>query len=130
MGKVFVSTELGGGGTTTVRSIAIAERGARNFLKHAGILAGTPEPAPSVALDMPSGDCYVISEHAGLTEPCVDLGQAVHTRQILARVHDIQRTGAPVVEYRARLDGLLVGRHFPGLVQAGDCLAAVAVPEG
>jgi len=130
MGKVFVSTELGGGGTTTVRSVAIAERGARNFLKHAGILAGTLEPVPSVALDMPSGDCYVLSEHAGLIEPCVDLGQAVHASQILARVHDIQRTGATAVEYRARLDGLLVGRHFPGLVQVGDCLAAVAVPAG
>src|SRR5262249_46480389 len=67
---------------------------------------------------------------AGLIEPCVDLGQAVQVGQILARVHDIQRTGAPAVEYRARLDGLLVGRHFPGLVQAGGCPGGAARPGG
>ena len=129
MGKVFVSTELGGGGTTTARSVAIAERGIRNFLRHAGILAGVAETAPTITLSMPTDACYVLSEHAGLVEPYVDLDHAVRAGQILARVHDVQRTGAPAVEYRARLDGLLVGRHFPGLVQMGDCLAVVAVPE-
>ena len=130
MSKVFVSTELGGGGTTTARSVAIAERGVRGFLRHAGILPGLAEPPPTVTLDMPSDACYVVSEHAGLVEPCVDLGQSVRTGQVLARVHDVLRTGAPAIDYRARLDGLLVGRHFPGLVQTGDCLAVVAVPEG
>jgi N-alpha-acetyl-L-2,4-diaminobutyrate deacetylase len=39
-GKVFVSTELGGGGTATARSIAVAERGVRGFLRHVGVLSG------------------------------------------------------------------------------------------
>jgi len=130
MGKVFVSTELGGGGTTTARSVAIAERGVRSFLRHARILTGAVEPTPTLNLGMPSDACYVVSEHAGLVEPCVDLGHPVRSGQLLARVHDVQRTGAPGIDYRARLDGLLVGRHFPGLAQVGDCLAVVAVPEG
>jgi N-alpha-acetyl-L-2,4-diaminobutyrate deacetylase len=37
-GKVFVTTELGGGGTATAKSIAIARKGLRNVLIHAGIL--------------------------------------------------------------------------------------------
>ena len=40
MGKVFVTTELGGGGTTTPRTVAIAKRGVDNFLIHSGIMAG------------------------------------------------------------------------------------------
>ena len=40
MGKVFVSTELGGGGSSTARSNAIAKRGIRNVLIHSGILQG------------------------------------------------------------------------------------------
>ncbi len=32
-------------------------------------------------------------------------------------------------EYAARIDGILAGRHFPGLTQSGDCLAVVAVPR-
>jgi N-alpha-acetyl-L-2,4-diaminobutyrate deacetylase len=130
MGKVFVSTELGGGGSTTARSVAIAERGIRNFLGHAGILADTGARSPTITLDMPTDDCYVLSTHAGLVEPCVDLGDAVRAGEVVARVHDVQRTGAPAVDYRARLDGVLVGRHFPGLVQTGDCLAVVAVAAG
>src|SRR5215469_8808168 len=37
-GKVFVSTELGGGGTSTAASVAIADRGVRGFLAHAGVI--------------------------------------------------------------------------------------------
>ena len=37
-------------------------------------------------------------------------------------------TGLAPIELRARLDGLIVARHFPGLVKAGDCAAVVAVP--
>ena len=43
MGKVFVSTELGGGGSSTARSNAIAKRGIRNVLIHSGILRGEME---------------------------------------------------------------------------------------
>jgi N2-acetyl-L-2,4-diaminobutanoate deacetylase len=45
---------------------------------------------------------------------------------VLARVHDIDRTGARPVEYVAHRGGLLAARHFPGLVQAGDTVAVVA----
>ncbi len=49
--------------------------------------------------------------------------------QVLARVHDVERTGAEPAAYRARIGGLLAGRHFPGLIGTGDCLAVVAVPR-
>lgn len=127
LGKVFVSTELGGGGTATARSIAIARKGARNFLIHAGILEGEPEVAPSVDLDMPDADCFLFSEHEGLIEPVVDLGAEVTRGAPLARIWPVERTGVDPVEYRARRDGLLTARHFPGLVKPGDCLAVVAV---
>ncbi|MGE0118286.1 MAG: N(2)-acetyl-L-2,4-diaminobutanoate deacetylase DoeB [Dongiaceae bacterium] len=130
MGKVFISTELGGGGGATVLTVDIARRGVRNVLIHAGILDGTVEGRPSVNLDMPSGDCYVASESNGLLEMRVDLGAAVRKGEVLARVHGHERTGAAPIEYRAKLDGILAGRHFPGLVQIGDTIAVVAVPTG
>src|SRR5690606_32958941 len=40
MGKIFITTELGGGGTATAKSAGIAKRGIRNVLKAAGILKG------------------------------------------------------------------------------------------
>lgn len=127
LGKVFVSTELGGGGTATARSIAIARKGVRNFLIYAGILEAEPERGPSVDLDMPDADCFIFAEHAGLIEPVLDLGARVERGQVVARVWPVERTGDDPVEYHARRGGLLTARHFPGLVKAGDCLAVVAV---
>jgi N-alpha-acetyl-L-2,4-diaminobutyrate deacetylase len=126
-GKTFVFTELGGGGTATARSATIARRGLRNVLIHAGILDGQAEPRSSVRLGVPSGDCFIFSEHEGLIEPGVDLGQSVRKDALLARIWPFDRTGIAPVEYRARMDGILAGRHFPGLVKSGDCLAVVAV---
>ena len=128
MGKIFLSTELGGGGSATAVTVDIARRGVRNLLMHAGILASAADRRPSVDLDMPSGDCYVASESAGLLEMRIDLGAAVRKGDTIARVHGYDRTGVLPVEYRAKLDGILAGRHFPGLVQPGDTIAVIAVP--
>ena len=127
LGKVFVTTELGGGGTLRAETMRIAKRGLRNLLAHAGILAGEPEPAPTQWLDMPGADCFVASESEGLLEPLVGLGAVVTAGMPIAQVHRIDRTGEPPAVYRARLDGLLIARHFPGLVAMGDCLGVMAV---
>ncbi|MBT0963362.1 N(2)-acetyl-L-2,4-diaminobutanoate deacetylase DoeB [Denitromonas iodatirespirans] len=129
-GKVFVSTELGGGGTATARSIAIAERGVRDFLIHCGICQGEVSPRQSIKLDMPDGDCYVASTHDGLLEMCVDLGDTVSTGDVVGRVYDVTRTGSAPVEYRASRSGILAARHFPGLISGGDTLAVIAEVVG
>ena len=126
-GKIFVSTELGGGGTSTARSVNIARKGVHNFLKHAGILSGDPEISDSVQLDMPDGDCYVFAQHDGLLETAVDLGDSVSAGDIIARVWSTQRNGTPPIIYHAKRSGILAARHFPGLIHTGDCVAVIAV---
>ncbi len=126
-GKTFVTTELGGGGTATSRSIAIARKGVRNVLKHAGILDGAPEVGPTTMLDMPDGDCFVFAEHDGMIEPLIDLGGRVEKGENVARIWPSDRTGVPPIDYAARRTGIVAARHFPGLVKSGDCLAVVAV---
>ena len=61
LGKTFVTTELGGGGTLTARTAAIARRGVRNILIHAGILEGALAGERSIELDMPSADCFALA---------------------------------------------------------------------
>ncbi|WP_244851039.1 N(2)-acetyl-L-2,4-diaminobutanoate deacetylase DoeB [Caballeronia sp. SL2Y3] len=129
-GKVFVSTELGGGGSSTARSVAIAERGVRGFLAQAGIVerqaAKSGEARTTTLLDMPDASCFTTSEHTGLLELCRDLGDMVQAGDVLARIHGIARSGAEPVEYTAKRAGVLAARHFPGLVQLGDTVAVVA----
>ncbi|HEX5326650.1 MAG TPA: N(2)-acetyl-L-2,4-diaminobutanoate deacetylase DoeB [Acetobacteraceae bacterium] len=129
MGKIFVTTELGGGGTSRAATVAIAGRGVRNLLHHCGIVSGEPRPAPTRWLDMPSEACFGFATEDGLIEPCKDLGDPVRAGEVLARIHPVGRTGLAPAEYRAALDGLLAARHFPGLVKAGDCITVVATIE-
>jgi N-alpha-acetyl-L-2,4-diaminobutyrate deacetylase len=129
MGKVFVTTELGGGGTARAETVAIAKRGAMNVLRHAGIVKGRLERGETRWLDMPSGDCFSFAEEDGMIETMVDLGDSVTEGQIIARIHAVDRTGVEPSEIRAKLTGLLAARHFPGLVKAGDCAAVMGTVE-
>lgn len=125
MGKVFVTTELGGAGTGRAETVRIAKRGVRNLLRHAGILDEPLEKAPTRYIDMPSNDCFAFAESDGLFEICAELGDPVREGDVLARIYPIGRTGLAPAEHRARMDGLLIARHFPGLVKTGDCLAVL-----
>jgi N-alpha-acetyl-L-2,4-diaminobutyrate deacetylase len=129
-GCTFVTTELRGGGTVTAKSAAVARRGLRNVLIHAGLIEGEVEMQPSTFLDMPSLDCYAFAQEAGMLEPAVDLGDRVRQGDLLARVWRVDRTGAAPEEVVARVDGILAARHFPGLVQPGDTVGVVAVTDG
>ncbi|GHC72138.1 N(2)-acetyl-L-2,4-diaminobutanoate deacetylase DoeB [Limoniibacter endophyticus] len=127
MGKVFVTTELGGAGTASAKSIDIARKGCLNLLRHVGILGGRPELQPSHWLDMPSSDCFTFAEDDGLIAFARDLGDPIKAGEIIARVYPLGRTGGAPVEYRAGMDGVLAARHVPGLIQAGDCLSVIAM---
>ncbi|WP_101340901.1 N(2)-acetyl-L-2,4-diaminobutanoate deacetylase DoeB [Cereibacter azotoformans] len=126
MGKVFVTTELGGGGTASARTADIAMRGCRNLLIAAGILRGAPEPQPTQWLDMPDGDCFTFAEDGGLIRFCADLGERVEKGQTIALIYPVARTGSDPTVLTARRSGLFTARHFPGLVKPGDCVAVIA----
>jgi N-alpha-acetyl-L-2,4-diaminobutyrate deacetylase len=128
MGKVFVSTELGGGGTSSPKTVAIAKRGVHNLLVHAGILQEEPihPESPMVQLDMQQDNAYVFSQHDGLLEPSVGLGDSVRHGDLIARVYATERSGTSPVEYHAASDGIIMGRHYPSLIKIGDFMNVIA----
>jgi N-alpha-acetyl-L-2,4-diaminobutyrate deacetylase len=130
MGKVFVTTELGGGGTSTAKTAGIAKRGVRNVLIKAGILKGKVEKHDTAWLDMPDGDCFSFAEDGGMLEPLFDLGDSVRKGEIVARIYPPGRTGVSPGDVLAKMDGILTARHFPGLVKPGDCVSVIATRIG
>lgn len=129
MGKTFVTTELGGQGSATPRTVGIARKGLRNLLIHAGILRGTPEIAPTRHLSQPDDACFHFTAEGGLVEFLVGLGDGLRAGDPLARIWDTGHSGRPPRTVAAQRDGLLMARHHPGLCQAGDCLAVLAVED-
>ncbi|MFT5505197.1 MAG: N-alpha-acetyl-L-2,4-diaminobutyrate deacetylase [Gammaproteobacteria bacterium] len=130
MGKIFISTELGGGGTSSPRTVKVAKRGVHNLLVHAAILDASriESDEACIKLDMQQDNAYVFSEHNGLIEPCVSLGDEVSQGALIARVYPAERTGTKPVEYRAGSDGIILGRHFPSLIKIGDFMNVIAQP--
>ena len=134
-GKVFMFTELGGGGTATPETVAIAEQGVRNVLHHYGMLEGEPllrqdrGMSPSRIMATPDENAYTVADETGLFECLVDLGDEVTEGQLIARIHSVEKTGLEPGLYYANRSGTLIGRHFPGLARPGDCLAVIGVEQ-
>ncbi|MDA0144229.1 N(2)-acetyl-L-2,4-diaminobutanoate deacetylase DoeB [Vibrio sp. RW] len=127
-GKIFVTTELRGGGTSTPETIAYADRGIRNFLRFSGNLSGDYEKTtqPTKLLDMPDASCYVQSQHNGIAEYLFELGDTIKQGDVLMRIYSTERTGAAPIEYKAQRSGIFAARRFPSMVNTGDTVAVIA----
>jgi N-alpha-acetyl-L-2,4-diaminobutyrate deacetylase len=126
LGKTFVTTELGGGGRSTPETVAIARKGLRNLLIHAGILRGAPEVGPTSNLKQTCDACFHFSPRSGLVEFVVSLGDVVEKDALIARIWDIDKTGVLPEEITANTGGTIATLHVPGLIKLGDCLAVLA----
>lgn len=126
MGKIFVTTELGGGGTATAESLEIAHTGCRNVLSVTGLISDEVTLRATRMLELPDSDCFVIAKDYGLLEMRTGLGWECHRGNILARIHPIDRSGSKPIEYITHRNGILMARHHSGLIRPGDCLAVIA----
>ena len=132
MGKLFVGTELGGGGTTTTGTVAIADTAVRNLLAHLGVIDEKPVSRadrglpPSRDMHMPDSGCYLIADDAGLYEVLVDLDADVREGDPVGQVHFPERPEREPAVYRAGTSGTVIGRTHKVLVGPGDFLALIA----
>lgn len=126
-GKLFLSTELGGGGSTTPAMLAIARRGILNLMIHLGMLDLPPQPPPTPTRLMTNDAAgYLASERGGMAEYLVELGSEVRRGAALLRLYDLDRLDAAPEEMAAPADGVLLGRLHGGVVRPGDFLALIA----
>jgi predicted deacylase len=132
LGKVVISTELGGAGRITRRSIEIAETGVWNLLVYAGVLDGeiTPPQARGRAatriISTPDLDCFVLSPDDGLFESCVSLEDSVDIGQPLGQLHDVRRPEKPALVVPSPRRGLIIMQRALPMTRMGDCLFLIA----
>ena len=132
MDKVFVSTELGGGGSVSTHTVAIADAGVRNLLAHFGLVDGRPATRDSLGLPptrmmhMPDPGCFLICDDRGIFEIMVDLDQQVAEGEPIGRVHFPERPVREPITYRAGTSGTVIGRTHKTLMEPGDFLALIA----
>jgi predicted deacylase len=126
-GGAHIACEIGGGGTLTPRTLAIAERGIRNLLIHVGVLAGELEKvAPPRMMVIGGADYYVYAPARGLLEPAFSLGEAVKKGQTAGFIHFLDEPDRPPRRLEFLRDATVVCRRVPARVEPGDCICQLA----
>jgi N-alpha-acetyl-L-2,4-diaminobutyrate deacetylase len=132
MGKIALSAEFGGGGRLSTRTLAVAETGVMNLLRHFGIVKGAAADRPSAKrartrlLQTPDRECYIIAEEAGVYEPYFDLGDEVRKGQVMGEIHSLQHRDRKPVTVTARRSGMLLAKRPLANVSIGDCIGIIA----
>jgi ectoine utilization protein EutE len=128
-GKVFISTELGGGGRLGLEALRVAEEGIRNLLAHAGVIdpalaPDSRDPGPLLTVDDPS--CYLAARSAGIYRPLLELGAAVEAGQPVAEIVYVDEPLTPPTVIASARAGMLWCRRAMARIEPGDVLAVVA----
>ena len=130
-GKRAFSSELGGSGRTTPASLAVAEIGIVNLLRHLGMLAG-PSPSPqesrSVLLSLTRSENYVEPDERGHFAPEIWLGATVEAGQRLGAIHRFEDPASTPSEIRARCGGTVVAIASRSIVAPNEPVFMIAEP--
>ena len=78
-------------------------------------------------MSFPPGDGFVFALDGGMVDYLVDLGAELRAGDAIAQIWPTGHTGRAPATCVSPRDGVLAGRHHPGLIEAGDCLAVLAV---
>jgi len=128
MGKIVVTTEMGGGGECNPQVLKVTERGVRNVMIQQGLLKGEmdlpAEPPLTIAATDP-GD-YVPAPADGLYESFYEVGEEVRAGEPLGQLHFPELGSRPPEPVIAKSAGILICRRGPGEVAQGDCVATIA----
>jgi N-alpha-acetyl-L-2,4-diaminobutyrate deacetylase len=129
LGKIFLTTEIRGGRAISAQTVDIAARGVLNTLRQAGVVPGDPayDAPPDFVRMVEHGSALAPS--GGLFEPLVDPGDVVASDDEVARIHALDELSTPPVTVRAPIGGIVLMRHNPALIAAGDPGVAFAIAE-
>ena len=126
-GKIFISTELGGGGFVSQKTLSIAENGIRNILRHFEILPNNNESVSETRfMETPEKGGYLMSPNGGLYEPVIELGEQVNKNQLIGRIHSLTEIDSPAIEITSKIDGMLLTTAGRTPVKHWDTIAVIA----
>ncbi len=126
LGKVMISSELGGAGMVTRHTAALATQGLARMVAALGHLPVKGTPPTSHYVRLPPSDRFLICDDDMIFVPAIDLGDAVHEGDILGHGRFIDRVDTEPRAYFAPHDGWVLCFGGQGLSRRGDVIAVVA----
>jgi predicted deacylase len=125
-GVVAIGTELGGAGTVTPTTLAVAKRGVQNMLCHFGLVEGEIEGEPTRLTEVGDAAYYLHAPCRGLFEPAFELGDTVQAGQSAGLIHFMDDPATPPREVHFQADGFVICKRPILQVERGDCLGHLA----
>jgi N-alpha-acetyl-L-2,4-diaminobutyrate deacetylase len=126
LGKVIISSELGGAGMVTRHTARLATQGLVRMVAAFGHLK-IKEPLPnSRYVRLPPSEDFLICNDDMIFVPAIDLGDAVQKGDILGHGQFIDRVDTKPHAFIAPYDGWLLCFGGQGLLRRGDVVAVVA----
>lgn len=127
-GVAYINPETGGGARIGREALAAAYLGARRALGAMGVMA-PPDAAPAGPTELLSLSpaSLVYSDHDGVWEPRVGLGDRVEAGAELAAIHDLKRPWNEPHVVRSAIAGTVLCERAQAQVSVGDCLFEIAV---
>ncbi len=126
LGKVIISSELGGAGMVTRHTATLATEGLARMVAALGHLPVKEAPPTSHYVRLPPSDRFLICDDDMIFVPAIDLGDAVREGDILGHGRFIDRVGTKPRAYFAPHDGWVLCIGGQGLSRRGDVIAVVA----
>jgi len=126
LGKVIISSELGGSGMVTRHTASLATKGLSRMITALGHLPVNETPPTSQYVRLPPSEQFLICDGDMIFVPTVDLGDAVRKGDILGYGRFIDRVEIEPRAFTAPYDGWLLCFGGQGLSRRGDVIAVVA----
>ena len=126
LGIPAIAAELGGGGTLTPHSVAVARRGCRSVMAHLGLAEKQRAPAAPLLAVRPQH--FVRSPGFGVFEPAAVLGQTVVAGAVAGWLHDPEHPEHAPEPIRFAAPGQVICRRIPAPAEPGDVLAHLGEP--
>lgn len=125
-GKLFLSTEIGGGQRATQQSIQITSNGIMNVLRHLGLLNDQQiNLSKKVLYELPEQG-FCMAPEDGIFEPFYDLGCAVKKGDAVGQIHRINAPGTKPILLHVNCNGIVFGKRSPAITTLGDTLILIA----
>jgi predicted deacylase len=132
LGKLAISSEIGGAGRVTPASMQVARDGLRNILNHFGVLrdpmARSAAQSRSRLLLLARSEHYLVAPVKGHFVPRLWLGDEVERGQPVADLYELDSRDLARQELKATASGVVVAVARRGPVQIGEDLVYIAEP--
>lgn len=128
--KVFITTELRGGGRVSPEATNIAETGLKRLLAHFEVLPQIfNQSIESKVFEVPGSENFIHAEQSGIFEPLKALGEKVNSNEVIGYVHNFNSKQDAPMPLKANVTGAILALRAKALTEPGDCLFMIGQPQ-